>query len=274
VSAPLPIRPLESREELVECVRLQEATWGEGFQERVPTAILKIAGRFGGVVSGAFDGERMVGFVFGLTGLEGGQPVHWSDMLAVLPAYRGRGLGRALKLHQRERLLAFGVSRMYWTFDPLVARNAYLNLSRLGAVAREYVEDMYGASDSPLHRGIGTDRLVVVWEMDGPRVRERIAGKPPPVPVGEEPEAALAARPGADPARPRPGEPRLGLEGPGVTVAVPADVQALKAADPALAREWREATRAALASYLAGGWEARELLPPAEGNLPRYLLVR
>lgn len=274
MTASLDVRPLRGHDELAQCVRLQEATWGTGFSERVPSAILQVAARLGGVVSGAFDGDRMVGFVFGITGVENGEPVHWSDMLAVLPGYRGRGLGRALKLHQRERLLALGVRRMYWTYDPLVARNAHLNLNRLGAVAREYAEDMYGASDSPLHRGIGTDRLVVAWEMESARVLERIQGGSPPSGAGEGAEEALGHRRGSDPSLPEPAEPRLDLTGAALTVEVPSDIQTLKRASLDLAVRWRNATRAALGEYLSRGWEARELLPAGEGTLPRYLLVR
>ncbi|MFW5951578.1 MAG: GNAT family N-acetyltransferase, partial [Gemmatimonadota bacterium] len=135
------IRPLETLEELDACVRLQETTWGPGFAERVPTSILKINQRVGGITVGAFDGRELVGFVFGLTGIENGQPVHWSDMLAVRADARGRGLGLRLKEWQRERCLELGVRRMYWSYEPLEARNAWINLARLGAVVREYVPD-------------------------------------------------------------------------------------------------------------------------------------
>ncbi|TVP76623.1 MAG: GNAT family N-acetyltransferase, partial [Gemmatimonadales bacterium] len=152
------IRPLAGRAEMEACVVLQEAVWGAGFRERVPAAILGVARRLGGVVTGAFRGDELVGFVFGLTGIREGRPVHWSDMLAVRAEARGRGLGIALKEAQRDELLSRGVRVMEWTFDPLVARNAHLNLNRLGAAGVEYVVDAYGDSDSPLHRGIGTDR--------------------------------------------------------------------------------------------------------------------
>lgn len=270
------IRPLASRAEWKACVRLQEETWGEGFAERVPTAILGIAARLGGVISGAFDaGGELAGFVFGLTGLEDGAPVHWSDMLAVRAADRGRGLGVALKLHQRERLLAMGVRRVLWTFDPLEALNARLNLTRLGAVARTYVRDMYGESDSPLHRGIGTDRLLVEWVLDSPRVRDRTegtgggiathAGDAVPVLAGSQRADGLFV----------PGEPDPGRTEPRLLASIPRSIQEIKAQDPELARAWRAATRAALEPYMEGGWEARELLPAGGSHgLPRVLLVR
>lgn len=271
------IRPLETLEELDACVRLQEETWGPGFTERVPRSILKIAPRVGGVTAGAFDpADELVGFVFGLTGLEGGEPVHWSDMLAVRPRARGMGLARRLKLWQRERCLELGVRRMYWSYDPLESRNAWLNLGRLGAVVREYAVDLYGPSDSPLHRGLGTDRLIALWRLDSPRVEARLAGSgaPPPSPdaVRHLPRAfAVEAAGGV----PRPGSVSLsgaGHAGP-VLVPIPADVQAVKAADPGLAVAWREATRTALAPRLAAGWEVRELVRSPE-PVSYYLLER
>ncbi len=182
------IRPVETPEEYRACVELQERVWGRGFSQRVPTAILKVSRRLGGVVSGAWIQDRtLVGFVFGMTGWEDGVPVHWSDMLAVDPQFRDGGLGRRLKLHQRDELLGMGVRRMYWTFDPLESRNAYLNLERLGAVGRDYIRDMYGTSDSPLHRGIGTDRFLAVWEMDSRRVRSCLGeASPGGVPAGPD----------------------------------------------------------------------------------------
>lgn len=270
------IRPLETRAEWTACVRLQEETWGKGFSERVPTAILGIAARLGGVVSGGFDARgELAGFVFGLTGIEDGEPVHWSDMLAVRAADRGRGLGVALKLHQRERLLAMGVRRVLWTYDPMEAVNAGLNLSRLGALARTYVRDMYGESDSPLHHGIGTDRLLVEWELDSARVRERTEGEGPrEVAVPADAATALAGTV-SEAGLPMPGAPDRDRDGARLLVAIPPNIQEIKAKDPGLAQAWRAATRAALEAYIERGWEARELLPAGAGErLPRYLLVR
>lgn len=267
------IRDFRTLEEYRECVALQEAVWGEGFSERVPVAILRVAQRLGGVAAGAYDSQgRLVGFVFGLTGLQGEEPVHWSDMLAVRPGLRNSGLGRRLKLYQREVLLAAGVRRMLWSFDPLESRNAHLNLERLGVVAREYVCDMYGESDSPLHRGIGTDRLIALWELDAPRVSRRIEGRDPPGPGADDEGVVVVldgeTRSGSDPA---PGEPRLEQEAGRIAVAIPADIHGICERDLELAREWREATRSALGHYLGRGWEVRELT--RAGTLSRYLLI-
>jgi len=284
---PFHIRDLSTHAEFAACVRLQEAVWGEGFAERVPTAILGIAARLGGVVAGAFleGDEEPVGFVFGLTGLEDGRLAHWSDMLAVRREARGRGLARALKIHQRDRLLRLGVLKMYWSFDPLESRNAHLNLNRLGVRVRRYVEEMYGTSTSPLHQGIGTDRFVADWELDAPHVRalldregrtEKGDGKGSVEPDGwmseEDAGEALGMELLGD--LPAPDQPRLHLDQPRILVAVPTHIQALKAHRPELALRWREATRKALTHYLSRGWEVRALLGRAEEPSARYLLVR
>jgi predicted GNAT superfamily acetyltransferase len=269
------IRDLRTQPEFEACVRLQHATWGEGFGESVPAAVLRVASRYGGVIAGAFaegsagdpgggsgggsgqervsagtsdagrrpgtaEGE-MIGFVFGLTGLDGGRPVHWSDMLAVLPPWRGRGVGTALKAWQRARLLELGVREMRWSFDPLEAGNAALNLARLGAVGRWYEKDMYGAPSSPLHAGIGTDRLVVSWSLD---------------------DASQGAR-----------EPDADTESRVVRVPIPRNVQELKARDPDEALRWRIQVREVLAPLLADGGEVRGFEDPGAPAPPALLVM-
>src|SRR5207302_4181903 len=118
--------------------------------------------------------DRLLGFVFGMTGVENGRLVHWSDMLAVRPELRDHGIGRRLKEFQRDTLLERGVGLVYWTYDPLVARNAHLNFNRLGVRLAEYVEDMYGITDSTLHGGVPTDRLIVAWPTHDAAIEERL----------------------------------------------------------------------------------------------------
>ncbi len=259
------LRDITDTEGFRRCVELQEEVWGRGFSERVPLAILMASRRIGGVVTGAWDREgELVGFVFGMTGWEEGRPVHWSDMLAVRSGMRDAGLGTRLKLHQREVLLARGVTRMYWTFDPLESRNAYLNLERLGAVSREYVVDMYGSSGSHLHAGLPTDRLVAIWEMDSPRVRMKIESAglrgPSPGSAGQA-EVGGPAVPWGEPGAPKlpvPPEPNpKSTDSHVVEVEIPARIQELRRADPALALRWRGYTRAMLRHYLDRGWEVR-----------------
>src|SRR5439155_14564768 len=153
------IRRVETQAEYDECVRIQDETWGADFNERVPSTIFQVSQYLGGVTAAAFAPslDTMLGFVFGMTGVQEGQLVHWSDLLAVRPEARDRGIGRRLKLFQRSLVLELGVTRMLWTYDPLVARNAQLNLNVLGAAVTEYVPEMYGAETrSALHDAIGT----------------------------------------------------------------------------------------------------------------------
>lgn len=166
------IRALASHEERAACVELQEAIWGPGFNETVPASLLAIVPKIGGVAGGAFtpSGE-LVGCVFGMTGPDEEGLLHWSDLVGVVPAMRGQGLAARLKRWQAEEARRAGATRMRWTFDPLQAPNAQLNLVTLGARVVAYLPDMYPASTSPLHAG-GTDRLLVEWRLDDPPARE------------------------------------------------------------------------------------------------------
>lgn len=174
--ASVEIRPITTREECDACVALQRATWGDDFTDVVPQSILKVSQRVGGIALGAFEPSGgMLGFVFGLTGVERGKVVHWSDMLAVAPRARNLGLGRRLKEAQRKLVREIGGDVIYWTFDPLIARNAHLNFNRLGARVSEYVVDMYGVTDSPLHGGVPTDRIIVAWPTRDAEIEERLS---------------------------------------------------------------------------------------------------
>ena len=250
------IRPLSGLREREACVALQERVWGDAFADRVPASVLMIALETGGVASGAFVDGRLVGFVFGITGLRDGRPIHWSDMLAVAPEHRGEGIGLRLKLHQRALLLERGVETVRWTFDPLEARNAHINLRRLGAVARAYRRDVYGASDSPLHAGIGTDRLLAEWPIASTRVRRRLAGSGP---ASGDTSAGVLNPPRSSGPLPRPGSGIAEPAAPRVRIAVPADIQELKRADLGTAVEWRGNVRAAFERAFGAGYTATDL---------------
>lgn len=195
------VRALDTLEDREQAVAMQEATWGVGFKERIPAAMLLIAEKTGGVAGGAFapDG-RMLGFVFGVVGVRDGALYHWSDMLAVAPEARGLGLAERLKHWQADRCRALGIRDMVWTFDPLVARNAWFNLRRLKAEIAEYVENIYGITDSPLMGPIPTDRFLARWRLDVPTVPRTEAPWQLPLPadyeamVRTDPVAATAAR--------------------------------------------------------------------------------
>jgi predicted GNAT superfamily acetyltransferase len=267
------VRDLRSMPEYRRAFAFQDEIWGPGFTEGVPASMQKVAQRVGGVAAAAFDGEEMVGFVFGITGVEAGRPVHWSDILAVRASHRDRGIGRLLKWHQRERALDAGATTMLWTWDPLESRNAHLNLERLGATSEEYVEEMYGGSASPLHVGVGTDRLVARWDLEDPRVRDAAAGAPLRRFGGPE-DSVRAFDVDTDPAgRPLPAPGMRAPErGSAYLVPVPTDLQRLKAESPEVALAWRLATREVLAPAVRGGWRV-VALERARGALPAYRLI-
>lgn len=264
------IRPLRGQPEYRACEALQRETWGQRFRDLVPASIQQVTQEMGGVVSGAFADGRLVGFVFGMTGLRDGVVSHWSDMLAVSESHRGTGLGRRLKLHQRELLLERGVRHMIWTFDPLVARNAYLNLSVLGATVRTYKRDVYGETDSPLHEGLGTDRLLAEWELDSDRVIGRIQRTAPPPPLDP---AAFLNPAHTDGELPNPGRRPEVLGERHIAVAVPADIMALKRADADLARAWRANVRWALETAFDEGYVCVEAGALDDG-IAGYTLTR
>ena len=236
----LTLRRFESREDYAACVALQRAVWGNDFVDLVPATILMVSQRVGGVSAGAFNREgHLIGFVFGITGLDGDGPVHWSNMLAVHPEARGHGLGKQLKHYQRDLLLAQGIRRMCWTYDPLIARNANLNLNGLGARPVEYVPDMYGDTRSALHAGLETDRFVVEWRLD----EARTAG---PSGANAEDDAPLVDVTLGDGVR-LPNHPA-------VRVAVPSVIETVKTADLARARAWQRTHRHAFGWYLDHGY--------------------
>lgn len=246
-SITLTLRHLRSDDDYARCEALQEATWGKGFKEIANATMMMIAQKVGGVAAGAFDSEgELRGLVFGISGVKNGRPAHWSHILAVDVPFHGRGIGRHLKAYQRDYLLHLGIDRMYWSYDPLVARNAHLNLQRLGAEPIEYARDLYGDGGQNLqHRGLGTDRFIVEW-----RLAEESGG------VADRGGEAIADAPvvNADAeGRSRQGSFEL-PQGPWLRIEIPTDIQGLKGADPDAALAWRLSTRRAFMGYLPQGY--------------------
>jgi predicted GNAT superfamily acetyltransferase len=168
------IAPVTALADFERCVEVQLAVWGYSDGDLIPKRVFIVADRIGGQVIGAFDRDVMVGFAMALPGYRDRKPYLHSHMLAVLPEYRNAGLGRQLKLAQRDEALARGIDLMEWTFDPLEIKNAHLNIVRLGAIARRYKRDFYGPSTSPLQGGLPTDRLVAEWWLRSARVRRTL----------------------------------------------------------------------------------------------------
>ncbi len=238
-SAGVELRALDRLADFDGAIDVMTATWGP--HQLLPREVLVALAHSGNEPWGAFDGDRIVGFVLGWAGVDHeGLHVH-SHMLAALPDRRHRGVGFALKLAQRAVALDRGIHVARWTFDPLVARNAWLNMGKLGAVADRFGRDFYGEMTDDLNRGDRADRLVVRWDLDA---------DPGPRPVPPDVPAVLAAA--GDPDRP---EPHLEAWPPAAEVAVeiPRDHLALRGADPALGARWRDAVAETIERALAGG---------------------
>ena len=201
-------RPLTEHAEFEIAVRLQKAIWGFEEIELLPVRLFVVATKVGGQVFGAYDGDRMVGFCLAIPGLKpGGNYYLHSHMLGVSPEYRNAGVGRLLKLRQRDDAIARGIPLIEWTFDPLEIKNAYFNMERLGAIVRRYVLNQYGTTSSHLHGGLPTDRCIAEWWVSSPLVEAIVAG-------GFFERAPVEER-----------------------VAVPAEISALRASDSERARE-------------------------------------
>jgi predicted GNAT superfamily acetyltransferase len=179
------IRKIHDLEEIQACVRLQQEVWRFPDAELVPMRVFVVANKIGGQVIGAFAGQEMIGFCLAIPGVRGGHSYLHSHMLGVRESYRDAGIGRRIKLFQREDALARGFELIEWTFDPLEIKNAFLNLERLGAIARRYYINQYGFFSSPLQGGLPTDRLVAEWWLRSKRVQAVVNGGAPPPFVAE-----------------------------------------------------------------------------------------
>jgi len=164
------IRECHDPREFEMCVDLQKQVWQFDDVDVIPKRMFVVASKIGGQVMGAFDGDGMVGFTLAIPGAKNRQSYLHSHMLAVKESHRNAGLGRNLKLAQRLRAISAGYDLMEWTFDPLEIKNAYLNIAKLGAIARRYLPNNYGDSSSPLQGGLPTDRLVAEWWLKSKRV--------------------------------------------------------------------------------------------------------
>lgn len=171
------VRKCAEASDLAACVAMQKEVWQFEDADLVPLRMFVVALKIGGQVIGAFQGSDLLGFVFALPGTRSGHPYLHSHMLAVREPHRNLGLGRRLKLAQREEALVRNIELIEWTFDPLEIKNAFLNITRLGAIARTYSVNHYGASTSPLQGGLPTDRLVAEWWLRSKRVVSFLDGR-------------------------------------------------------------------------------------------------
>ncbi len=165
------IRRCQGLDELRTCVALQKEVWNFTDDELIPLRMFVVAEKVGGQVMGAFDGKEMIGFALSVPGTRSGHLYLHSHMLAVRKEHRNSGLGRRLKLLQREDALSRGIELIEWTYDPLEIKNAYLNIEKLGAISRRYNINQYGITSSPLQGGLPSDRLIAEWWLKSKRVR-------------------------------------------------------------------------------------------------------
>ena len=258
------IRPFASLKDCNDCVELQREVWGFEQPDIVPASLLHIVDYVGGIAAGAFDADgTLLGFVFGITGIHEGELAHWSHMLGVRESARNLGVGRRLKEHQRSELARMKVARIFWTFDPLMAKNAYFNLNRLGAKVVEYVPNLYGITESPLHLGLPTDRLVVSVTTAEPPVSPRA--------VGSDEDLLVMT------AFPRAGDRTLALDGERPAIALlemPADILDDIAQAPAVASRWRLSLRENFQWALLNGYSAQGVHRTATSGRSFYVMQR
>lgn len=219
------IRELRDLHEAHAVIDLLVEIWGRPENPLITVEFLRALTMAGNYVAGAYDGDRLVGVCIGFHAEPAARTLH-SHIAGVAPGLAGRGVGTALKLHQRAWALARGIGTIEWTFDPLVGRNAYFNIVKLGALPVAYLPNFYGAMHDAINGGDDTDRLLVHWELLSPRVLAACAGAP-------------YERPAGGPSSRR--------------VAAPADIEALRARDAAAAVAWRRRLRGELEPLMASG---------------------
>jgi predicted GNAT superfamily acetyltransferase len=267
-AAGVTLRPLTTLEDADAIVRVMAATWGE----EMPRETIRALAGSGNVPWGALDGDDLIGYVLGWAAVAEADGLHeHSHMLAALPDRRHAGVGFALKLAQRASCLDRDIHLVRWTFDPLVARNAHLNINKLGAACDRFHRDYYGQMPDAINAGDRSDRLVVRWRLDpepavpappataGFLVRSNGPADAPAPAVDDDMLAAVADAAPDDRA---------------VALQIPADHAALRAADPGLGAAWREATGASLEACVGAGLIALAFDPDREGGRPTYFLAR
>lgn len=287
------IRPITTAEKAEEVVQLEVATWEMDPVSAVPSHLLLAVAKNGGLLLGAYEDERLIGFTFGWLGTteaaEARPAAGWlklcSHMTGVLSEYRDQGVGYRLKLAQREWAIQRGLDLVTWTFDPLESRNANLNVRRLGVTCRTYLRNHYGAMLEAVNAGIESDRFHVNWRITSERVRQRVDPPGAPALTAPTPQAPTRASAGAqllNPATmgsdglPRPAERPAEPASPRLLVEIPADVQTIRRSDMGLAAAWRLHTRALFEPAFAAGYQVAEFIYEPDPSFPRsfYLLER
>jgi len=232
------IRSCHGIEEFEACVRVEREVWKSSDIDVVPIPLFVVASETGGQVLGAFQSTELVGFTMAIAGWRARKPFLHSHMTAVLDGYRDRGMGRRLKLYQRQDALARGIALIEWTFDPLLTKNAYFNFMRLGAIARRYLPNAYGITTSPLHGSLPTDRLVAEWHLKSRRVLRVLEGKQSSQPTSKKKT---------------------------VRITIPSTLEELRSSDPARAREVQSEVRGEFVKWFSKGYTATAVIQSKGG---------
>ena len=281
-----PIRSLDTPEDMVMVEDLHRLVWGGDDVDVIPGHVALAMSHNGGVVLGAFDGERLIGFILGFLGTDDSSPdrpamtrlKHSSHELAVDPAYRSQGVGYALKVAQRQKVDQQGVRLITWTYDPLLSLNAQLNIRRLGGVCDTYRENEYGEMHDELNRGIASDRFQVDWWITSHRVKQRVEGSRQALDLAHFLGAGAIRVNQVTFSEEGLPHPTLATDKPDSTLAIveiPADYPDLKARDHGLASLWREHTRQIFQQAFDAGYLVTDFIYLREERLPRsyYLLA-
>lgn len=265
------IRDLRTFEDLKQVEAVEREVWGLSDLDLMPLTLTVATREAGSIWLGAFDGAELVGFAFGILGLEGNRPSIHSHMLAVLEPYRSLDLGYKLKLAQRERALGIRVgdlriAEITWTFDPLQSRNAHLNFAKLGVISNSYKIDFYGPETSSILHRNGTDRLWVKWPISSRRVQNRVQGKDN---RAEMLDTLKTLSPligfNAD-GRPQRANLEDAMRRQRIAIEIPSDILSIEQQDPGLAREWRMATRWAFTAAIQSGFLVTEFCRTIRGQ--------
>ncbi len=271
-------KQLKTLEELKLCEKVQLAVWGFDLLDTIPARFMLVLRKHGGFAMGAFDGDKMVGFVFGVPAIHYGRPSQHSHMLAVLPEYRDQNIGFKLKIAQLEDAISRDIDLITWTFDPLQSKNAYLNLNKLGVIACSYTINLYGEeTSSELHGGLGTDRLLAEWWLVSNKVKsimdkhnQEVVGKKHVkginINVTNRDEQGLLI----------PVESDLTLTNDVLLLEIPDDIEEIKKLNIQAGHQWREHVQKALIHYFNTGYYINHLNVEREKDTRRtyYVLKR
>src|ERR1700722_2713443 len=222
------IRHCHGIEEFQACVQVERKVWQSQDIDVVPIPLFVVAAETGGQVLGAYQGPNLVGFTLAIAGWRAGKPFLHSHMTAVLGTHRDLGIGRRLKLFQRDDAISRGIHLVEWTFDPFIIKNAYFNFSLLGAIARRFLPNAYGITTSPLNGRLPTDRLIAEWHLRSDRVNRALAGKQPIPSITKKT----------------------------VRIAIPSNFEGIANADPSCAMKLQGDVRARFSKWLALGYDA------------------